>query len=593
VAAPSTQLRAARYFAALLALMAVLYAIVFLSSSSKAPKLGLDLRGGTTVTLQAQTEAGQAPSRESLEEARQIITNRVNGLGVAEAEVVTEGADRIVISVPGERGDQAKQLGQTAKLRFRPVLKGPFPATPAAPSGSATPSTSPSGTASPSRSPGAASPSGTPKARGSTSPSPQSRPVPPVALAPTPPPTATAQSTATAKPTATPRPSAPADASAYPGTTPEEAALLANLDCAKSPAGGSTDKADQVIAACGQDGTYKLLLNKSIIEGTEIKDAAPQLDTQGVGAWSIALDFRSKGQAIWAEYTSKHNVQVTPNDPANKVAFVLDGTVVSYPEIQTTINGTTSITGDFNEQSATDLANALKYGALPLTFTQQEAQTVSPTLGDDQLRAGMLAGGIGLVLVVIYSLVYYRALGLVTIASLAISGVLTYACLVILGRQIGFTLTLAGIAGFIVAVGITADSFVVFFERLKDEVREGRSMRSGVPRAWVRARRTILSADAVSFLAAAILYYLAAGAVKGFAFTLGMATVLDLVIVFLFTYPLVALASRSKTFSSPRWSGLGAVQRSVSERAAATAEPSAASVRAAARRTGTRVAKES
>jgi len=410
-----------------------------------------------------------------------------------------------------------------------------------------------------------------------------------VALAPTPTPTATA------KPTATPRPSpsasAPADASAYPNTTPQEAALLAKLDCAKSATGGSTDKPDQVIAACTQDGTGKLLLDKSIIEGTEIKNAAPELDTQGLGRWTVALDFRSKGQSIWADYTSKHNVQVTPNVPANKVAFVLDGTVVSYPEIQTTINGRTQITGDFDEQSATNLANALKYGALPLTFKQEEAQTVSPTLGSDQLRAGMLAGGIGLVLVVIYSLVYYRALGLVTIASLAISGVLTYACLVILGRQIGFTLTLAGIAGFIVAVGITADSFVVFFERLKDEVREGRSMRSGVPRAWVRARRTILSADAVSFLAAAILYYLAAGAVKGFAFTLGMSTVLDLVIVFLFTYPLIAVASRSKTFSSPRWSGLGAVQRSASEHAAAPAEPSPASVRAAARRT--RVAKES
>jgi preprotein translocase subunit SecD len=266
---------------------------------------------------------------------------------------------------------------------------------------------------------------------------------------------------------------------------------------------------------------------------------------------------------------------------------VLDGRVISAPEIQGTINGRTSITGQFNQDSATALANSLKYGALPLTFTQGQALTVSPTLGSDQLRAGMLAGGIGLVLVVVYSLIYYRALGLVTIASLAISGVLTYACLVILGRQIGFTLTLAGIAGFIVAVGITADSFVVFFERLKDEVREGRTMRSGVPRAWVRARRTILSADAVSFLAAAILYYLAAGEVKGFAFTLGMSTVLDLVIVFLFTHPLVSVASRSATFSSARFSGLGAVQELAAENAAAkSAAPagSTAAARAAARR---------
>jgi preprotein translocase subunit SecD len=589
VAAPSAQLRAGRYFGALLALVAVLYAIVFLSGASKAPRLGLDLRGGTTVTLTAQTDTGAAPSRESLEQARQIINDRVNGLGVAEAEVVTEGGDRIVISVPGDRGDQAKQLGQTALLRFRPVLKGPFPVTPtAAPTGSASPSSSPSGSST-SRSPGSPSPTATPKAQGGTSPSPQGRPVPPVAAAPTTTPKATTPKPSTPAPT--PTASAPPDASQYSGATPAEVALLTKLDCAKSQAGGSTDKADQVIAACDQKGEFKYILNKSIIEGTEIKNAAPVFDTQGVGGWSISLDFKSKGQAIWAEYTSKHNAQATPNDIANRVAFVLDGKVISAPEIQQTINGTTSVTGDFDETTATELANALKYGALPLTFTQQEAQTVSPTLGSDQLRAGLLAGGIGLVLVVVYSLIYYRALGLVTIASLAISGVLTYACLVILGRQIGFTLTLAGIAGFIVAVGITADSFVVFFERLKDEVREGRSMRSGVPRAWVRARRTILSADAVSFLAAAVLYVLAAGAVKGFAFTLGMSTVLDLVIVFLFTHPLVSVASRSKTFSSPRFSGLGAVAQVAAEHARATAAPSSATARAAARRA--RIAKES
>lgn len=583
MAAPSTQLRAGRYIGALFAVTALLYALVFFTGDTRTPRLGLDLQGGTTVTLTARTESGGPPTKESLEQARQIINDRVNGLGVAEAEVVTEGADRIVISVPGESGQQAKQLGQTALLRFRPVKAGPFPVTPAAvtPSGSATPTATvtatPTATPPPSTT-AQASPTGTPSAQG--------RPVPPLAAAPTTTPgsstpTATAKPSATATATAT-APANPADL--YPGTTPEEAAKLAALDCSKQATGGSTDKATDVIAACGQDGTYKLLLAPSIIEGTEIKDAAPVLDTQGLGGWQISLDFKSKGQATWADYTSKHNVTVTPNDIANKVAFVLDGRVVSYPEIQGTINGTTSITGDFNQDSATDLANALKYGALPLTFQQSEALTVSPTLGSDQLKAGFLAGGIGLALVVLYSLLYYRALGLVTIASLAISGVLTYACLVILGRQIGFTLTLAGIAGFIVAVGITADSFVVFFERLKDEVREGRSMRSGVPRAWVRARRTILSADAVSFLAAAILYYLAAGAVKGFAFTLGLSTILDLVIVFLFTHPLVSIASRSKTFSSARFSGLGAAQQVAAEHAAAGAGPSAAS-RAAGRRT--------
>jgi preprotein translocase subunit SecD len=228
---------------------------------------------------------------------------------------------------------------------------------------------------------------------------------------------------------------------------------------------------------------------------------------------------------------------------------------------QSAINGqATSITGNFDHGSATDLAQKLKYGALPLTFKAQQAQSVSATLGTAQLKAGLLAGGIGLVLVIIYSLIYYRALGLVTIASLIVSGGLTYAMLVILGSQIGFVLSLAGIAGFIVAVGITADSFVVFFERIKDEVHEGRSLRVAVPRAWVRARRTILSADTVSFLAAAILYYFAAGDVKGFAFTLGLSTILDLVVVFLFTHPMVSMLSRSRAFGSARFTGLNAVR---------------------------------
>ncbi|HEU5268717.1 MAG TPA: SecD/SecF family protein translocase subunit, partial [Jatrophihabitans sp.] len=242
--------------------------------------------------------------------------------------------------------------------------------------------------------------------------------------------------------------------------------------------------------------------------------------------------------------------------------------------IQSTINGTTQITGNFNQQSATNLANSLKYGALPLNFIQQAATSVSPTLGTDQLKAGMLAGGIGLILVVLYSLVYYRALGLVTIASLIVSGGLTYAMLVILGKQIGFTLTLAGIAGFIVAVGITADSFVVFFERIKDEVHEGRTARVAIPRAWERARRTILSADTVSFLAAATLYYFAAGDVKGFAFTLGMSTIIDLVVVFLFTHPLVSLFSRSAAFGSARFTGLSNVRAGgIATREEAVPEP--------------------
>jgi preprotein translocase subunit SecD len=243
------------------------------------------------------------------------------------------------------------------------------------------------------------------------------------------------------------------------------------------------------------------------------------------------------------------------------VAVTLDGRVVSAPRINGAIpGGNTEITGNFNQASATQLANQLKYGALPLSFEQATAQSISTELGAEQLKAGLIAGAIGIALVFLYALIYYRLLGLVMIASLVLSAVVVYACLVLLGRQIGFTLSLAGIAGFIVSIGITADSFVVFFERLKDEVREGRTLRSAVPRAWVRARRTILSADAVSFLAAAILYILAIGDVKGFAFTLGMSTVLDLVVVFLFTHPLMVVLSRLRSFGSNRFSGLGRVE---------------------------------
>jgi len=311
------------------------------------------------------------------------------------------------------------------------------------------------------------------------------------------------------------------------------------------------------VASCSTDGSTKYLLAPAIIEGTSIDDANATFDTQGLQGWLVLLDFKSDAQSTWAEYTSAHNVTVSPNDPANLVAFTLDGRVVSAPEIQGTIAGQTNITGNFSEDTARDLANSLKYGSLPLTFSQGNAETVSAELGIEQLQAGLIAGGVGVALVFIYTLLYYRLLGLVTIASLLLSAVVVYAVLVILGRQIGFTLTLAGIAGFIVAIGITADSFVVFFERLKDEVQEGRSLRSAVPRAWVRARRTILSADAVSFLAAAILYFLAIGAVKGFAFTLGLSTILDLVVVFLFTHPLISVLARRKGFSSARFSGLG------------------------------------
>jgi preprotein translocase subunit SecD len=518
-------LPAGRYFGAFLLIVAVLYALIFFTGSTRTPQLGLDLRGGTTVTLTARTPDGKAPAQEDLELARQIIEERVNGLGVAEAEVVTEGSSNIVISVPGDNGDQARQLGQTAQLRFRPVIAGPEAATPAT-SSSATPTdgTTPTDSAAASATPSdSASPSAAPTSGAAASSAPPS-------------------DGAVADPSADPN---------APAVTQEEAtATYATLTCdTTSP--GEVDRPEDYVASCSKDGQAKYLLGPAVVEGTDVTDASPGT-RQNTGEWIVQLDFNNAGSAKWAEYTAA-NI-------GKQVGITLDGRVISAPTINSAISGGTEISGSFSQQTATELANQLKYGALPLSFTQATAQSISTELGAEQLRAGLIAGAIGIALVFLYALIYYRLLGLVMIASLVLSAGVVYACLVLLGRQIGFTLSLAGIAGFIVSIGITADSFVVYFERMKDEIREGRTLRSAVPRAWVRARRTILSADAVSFLAAAILYVLAIGDVKGFAFTLGMSTVLDLVVVFLFTHPLMAVLARFKAFGSSAWSGLGRVE---------------------------------
>ncbi|MDQ1739945.1 MAG: preprotein translocase subunit SecD [Pseudonocardiales bacterium] len=587
--APSAgTLRVGRYFAVLLGLFVVLYGIVFWPGQPRTPKLGLDLEGGAQVILKAQTTNGKAPTKASMDQARQIITNRVNGLGVSSAEVVTQGSDRIVVSVPGAGANDIKDVGGTALLNFRPLLMEPVSAAPqASPSGSASPSAS--GTASPS---GSAKPSGstTAKPSGSTtakpassSPSARGRVVPHAAATTTPAAPASATPLPSTSPASSPSPSgsasgAPADPTApvdqwkllgfTPPSTPEAVAALPaaqatalNNAMQSWPCNNVTKALDvpsKPVITCDQANTTRYLLGPVIVAGTEVKTASARApgSVQGQLTWTVSLDLKPKGQSAWASYTAKHNVTVNPNDIGNQVADTLETKVIVASTIQSTIGGTTEISGDFDETKATNLANSLKYGALPLNFVQQAASSISPTLGTDQLKAGLLAGGIGLFLVVVYSLLYYRALGLVTIVSLMVSGGLTYAMLVILGQQIGFTLTLAGIAGFIVAVGITADSFVVFFERIKDEVHEGRTARVAIPRAWHRSRRTILSADTVSFLAAATLYYFAAGEVRGFAFTLGLSTVIDLVVVFLFTHPLVALFSRSAAFGSARFTGL-------------------------------------
>ncbi|NUT51276.1 MAG: protein translocase subunit SecD [Saccharothrix sp.] len=587
MAPPAGQIRPAKYLGAFVLIVVALYSLVFFTGNGKAtPKLGIDLQGGTRVTLTARAPDGKTPSEESLNQARALIETRVNGLGVAGPEVVRDGTN-LVITVPGSDSEGAKRLGQTAKLNFRKVIGSPVPNTPEAPTESSAPPTT-SGSAAPTTTESAA-PTESATAPTTTA---QGRPAPAFE----------GQQETTTPPAETTTPSEPpaeqsqVDCRAVfqgvysddPTRAIEESRTcrqdpqlttldaqtvsqaLAAFTCPKvDPLIGNDDPALPLLT-CNQDLTEKYVLAPvnpptdgsvkdddfslySRLTGEDIDNAVSGTDPQGAG-FVVDLTFKSEGGSKWGQFTSANVNQ--------QVAVVLDSQVVSAPNINEPIlGGSTQISGQFSQAEANSLANVLKYGSLPLSFEASEAETVSATLGLASLRAGLIAGGIGLALVFVYCLFYYRLLGVLTILSLVLSGVVVYAVLVLLGRWIGFTLDLAGIAGFIVAIGITADSFVVFFERLKDEVREGRSFRSAVPRAWVRSRRTILSADAVSFLASAILYVIAVGQVKGFAFTLGMSTVLDLVVVFLVTHPLVSMVSKSKSLSSPKLSGLGGAAR--------------------------------
>lgn len=566
-------------------ILAALYALVFFTGDkSPTPKLGIDLQGGTRVTLTARTPDGSSPSPDSLRQAQQIIETRVNGLGVSGSEVIVEG-DNLVITVPGEDSAQARTLGQTARLYIRPVIGGPIDANMTAEDLAQQPGAGAPGGGLPAE-PAPAEPAPADQAPPAEAPEPQGRPFP--AQDPTAPTDAPEPGDAPAEPTDAPGTPAPAPEGGTPAPaqpndgslTPQEqaaadiaaakaarqsedpavqqAAALA-LDCsAADPLAGNDDPALPLVA-CSTDGTAIYLLGPSIIDGQQIEDATSGFNQQQ-SRYEVSLTFDSEGSNTWAQFTAANIGQ--------QAAFVLDSKVVSAPVIQgaTPAGSATSITGQFTNTQAAELANTLKYGSLPLSFVASEAETVSATLGLASLEAGLIAGAVGLALVLLFCLAYYRMLGLLTALSLVLSGLAVYAVMVLLGRYIGFTLDLAGVAGLIIGIGMTADSFVVFFERIKDEIREGRSFRSAVPRGWARARRTILSGNAVSFIAAAVLYVLAVGQVRGFAFTLGLTTILDVVVVFLVTWPLVFLASKSKFWSKPSVNGLGAIQQVADER---------------------------
>lgn len=561
------------------ALAVILIALVAMTggmflSGDTTPRLGIDLAGGVSITLEAKPDQGSKVTKANMNTAVNIIQNRVNGLGVSEAEVQTEGSKNIIVNIPkGTNADQAeKQVGTTAKLYFRPVIAAaagaPAPAQTPTPSGSATPD--PSGSAKPSGSPSSKpSSTATPKstATGSGAPSAsssaQGRAVTGaltsgVDKAPTPLPTAPPASAPPSDPSATD----PGAAGSAPQIPADLQAKYASLDCTDTKQrtaitdSGSGSPTKSVIA-CGNEGGQweKFVLGPSLIDGERVSGANAAFDTQQGNGWVVNLNFDSKGAGQFTKVTGDLASQADPN---NRFAIDLDGNVESAPSVhQALTGGSAQISGSFQQSEAENLANVLKYGSLPLAFKTQDRTTVSAALGGEQLRGGLIAGAVGLALVVLYMFAYYRGLSFVAILSLITSAALTYTIMCLLGRAIGFALNLPAVAGAIVAIGITADSFIVFFERIRDGLREGRSLQPAVAVGWPRARRTILVSDFVSFLAAAVLYVVTVGKVRGFAFTLGLTTLLDVAVVFLFTKPLMTILARRKFFAQGhKWSGL-------------------------------------
>ncbi|MFE7230900.1 protein translocase subunit SecD [Streptomyces sp. NPDC002405] len=553
----SAQSKPGRSLALILIAIVALTGGMFVTGNT-APRLGIDLAGGTSITLRAVPERGQesAINKANMDTAVNIMERRVNGLGVSEAEVQTQGNDNIIVNIPkGTNSKQARdQVGTTAKLYFRPVLATDISgAAPAEPS----PSTSHKAS---DKSTGKATPSGSPTP--SATETKQGRPVTDALKADATP----SASGSPASPNASASPSAPASAAPSPSGGSGDAnsklqAEYAALDCSKQGVRATAGKGvlpTESTVACGQGSQgqwQKYLLGPAEVDGTDVKKADAVFNTQTGSGWTVTMEFTSKGATKFADITGK--LAKNPS-PQNQFAIVLDGDVVSDPYVsQALTGGSAEISGRFTQEEAQSLANMLSYGALPLTFKEDSVTTVTAALGGEQLHAGLIAGAIGLALVVIYLVVYYRGLAMIAIASLLVSAILTYTLMSLLGPTIGFALNLPAVCGAIVAIGITADSFIVFFERIRDEIREGRSLRPAVERGWPRARRTVLVSDFVSFLAAAVLFIVTVGKVQGFAFTLGLTTVLDVVVIFLFTKPLMTILARSKFFSSGHsWSGL-------------------------------------
>ena len=474
------------------------------------PELALDLQGGTSIILSPTVAEGETVSTEQLNQAVGIIRQRVDSTGVSESTITTSGNANIVVEIPGTPSETTLQLiKSSAKLEFRAVLLASA-GTAAQVGGDATATASPSASATPSQ------------------------------------------------PTTQPS-IAPTNGSDLNWITPELRRQFDAFDCSTQfRAPGQVDDMKAPLITCDTGRFQKYILGPVELDGTNISDATAGTITTQTGAstneWAVNLVFDGAGTSIFSAVTSRLFPLETPR---NQFAVTLDGYVITDPAAKAVItNGEAQITGGFTKESSQSLADQLKYGSLPIGFEVQSQENISATLGSESLRSGLLAGLIGLLLVVIYSLFQYRALAVVTVGSLLLAAVLTYLLIALLSWRQGYRLSLSGVAGLIVAIGITADSFIVYFERVRDELRDGRSLSTAVDAAWSRAIRTILASDAVSLLAAVVLFSLTVGSVKGFAFTLGLTTLVDLAVVVLFTHPILQVLAQRKFFSSGhKWSG--------------------------------------
>ena len=507
-------------------------------AGGSSPVLGLDLQGGIEVRLQP---VGKVQSTAVLDKAVDIIRNRVNGLGVAETEVKRDG-NQIVVDLPGVKDrDKARRLvGKTAELRFRPVLgRAPIPCKVGSNSTSSTSSTTSSSTSTSTTSSAPSSGPGksihTPAAASSTTSSS----------------TSSSSSTTAAANASTSTTSTTAAANASTSTTSTTAAAPP-VPALSTPA---EDKRGATVILCNRDGTIRYQLGPTALTGKLVTGADARFQG-GTDGWVVDITFNSEGST---KFNALAADSFPKTDPQNAVAIVLDGVVQSAPAFRTAnFQGNVQISGNFSQTEAEDLATVLKFGSLPVQLKELTTTSVSPTLGRDQLDAGLLAGIIGLALVALYMIAFYRVLGAVVVLGLTLSGMAIYTLISYLGSSIGLTLTLAGVVGLIVSVGITVDSYIVYYERLKDEVRTGRTVRSSVDRGFKRSFKTILAADLVSLIAAGILYWRAIGSVRQFAFLLGLSTILDLLMSYFFMHPLVQQMARSRRLVGTKKVGIAA-----------------------------------